>query len=63
MRIPDEDRWDDDEGEGRPRTRAEELADELDIPLEAAEEIAAEEGDGPETELDFDAIRFGSGSD
>jgi hypothetical protein len=59
MRSPDDDRWDDEELEGRPRTRAEELAEELDIPLEEAEKIAREEGDQPETDLDFDALRFG----
>ena len=64
MRSPEDERWDDDdEVEGRPSTRAEQLAEELDIPLEEAEKIAAEEGDGPGTDLDFDAIRFGSGSD
>jgi hypothetical protein len=62
MRSPDEDRWDDD-ADARPRTRAEELAEELDVPLETAEGIAAEEGDEPATDLDLDAIRFGSGSD
>jgi hypothetical protein len=63
MRSADDDRLDDDGAGDRPKTRAEELAEELDIPLEEAEKIAGEESNQPETGLDFDALRFGSGSD
>lgn len=39
--------WDDDPAEPQPhQTRAEELVETLDIPLETAEQIAREEGAG-----------------
>ena len=48
-----------DEPDEPKRTRAEELAEKLDIPIEAAEEIVRSEGDGADDELIDDNLKYG----